>query len=135
MEKEWIDFASQRSKKFISTEKLTLVETKKRLDSILVVEIPVMERKTIEQKIVTTDFDGLMKHRDRIIVALICRRKIVELTELMLRSKKEYQPILQQYIESIQAIVEKKRGSFKFHFKKAEKLRKKLEKLPYFLVE
>ncbi len=135
MEKKWVDFASQRSKRFIRLGTLTLAETKERLDTILVVEIPVMDRETIEQEIVTTDFGGLMKQRDRMTVALICRRKIVELTKLMLRSKKEYHPIIQKYIESLQAIVQKKRGSFRFHFRKAEKLRKKLEKLPYFKVE
>jgi hypothetical protein len=135
LEERWKEFAVRSSEKIIGGPKMSLVETQKALDLVLRVTIPVIDRDTLEEKVVTTDLSGLFRHRNALTAQKIAAEKTDEVAKLSLRARREYVPILQEYFRALSAILGRDRGAFKKHFALAERLREKLEQSPQFEVE
>lgn len=135
LEERWKEFAVRSSEKIIGGPKMSLVETKEALDLVLRVTIPVIDRDTLEEKVVTTDLWGLFRHRNTLTSQRIAAEKTDEVAKLSLRARREYAPILQEYFRALSAILGRDRRAFKKHFAHAERLREKLEQSPQFEVQ
>lgn len=135
LEKRWKEFAVERAERTIGAPRMLLSETKEALDRVLTVSISVIDRDTLEEKVITTDLWGLFRHRNKIVVRRIASQKQSEVFELSLKARPEYAPVLQQYLQALSAIVENDRAAFRSHLARAERLRKALEKTSYFKVE
>ncbi len=132
LEQEWQRFAVQQVERTIGGPRMLLWETKEALDRVLTVEIPTIDRRTLEKKTIRTDLTGLFRHRNRRIVQKIASEKASEAFSLSLRADPEYSRILQEYLEALTAIAQNNRSEFKRHFALAERLREGLEQSPQF---
>ncbi len=135
LQDRWKEFAVERAERTIGAPRMLLSETKASLDRVLTVTIPVIDRDTLQEKVLTTDLRGLFRHRNKRTVRRIAREKASELFQLRLRARPEYATILQEYSRALSAIGKNDRRTFKRHFSLAEGLRKKLEKTADFEVE
>lgn len=131
----WKEFAVERAQRTIGGPKMLLSETKQALDRVLIVNIPVIDRDSLEEKVVTTDLEGLFRHRNKRTVQRIASEKASEVFELRLRARAEFAPVLKEYGLALSAIWRNDRGAFKRHFALAERRRRELEKSPYFEAE
>jgi len=132
LQEKWKKFAVERHERTIGVDRMTLSETKQALDGVLTVNIPVIDRDTLEESVITTDLRGLFLHRHKGAGQRIASEKASEVFQLSLRARPEYAPILQEYLQALSAIAKNDRKVFKRHFALAERLRKKLENSPYF---
>jgi hypothetical protein len=127
LEEMWKESATRWSERILGGPKMSLLETKDALDGVLTVNIPVIDRDTLEESVISTDLSGLFRHRNKTIVQKIAWDKRSEVFELSLRARGEYALILQEYFRTLSAILKRDRRSFKKHFASAERLRKELE--------
>lgn len=128
LQDRWKEFAVERAERTIGAPNMLLAETKAALDRVLTVRIPVIDRNTLEEKVITTDLKGLFRHRNKRTVRRVASEKASEVFDLRLRGRREYAPILEEYSRALSAIGKNDRRTFKRHFSRAEGLRKKLEK-------
>lgn len=126
-EKTWKEFAVRQAERTIGGAKMLLSETRDALADVLTVTIPTVNKNTLEEEIITTDLNGLFRHRNRRLVQQIASDKASAVFRLSLRSRPQYGPILQEYLEALTAIARSDRAEFKAHFALAERLRKGLE--------
>jgi hypothetical protein len=91
------------------------------------VKIPTVNQSTLEEEIITTDLNGLFRHRNRRLVQQIASEKASAVFRLSLRSRPEYGPVLQEYLQALTAVARNDRSEFKKHFGLGERLRKELE--------
>jgi hypothetical protein len=135
LQEMWLAFAVRQVDRTIGGPRMSLPETRDALQEVLIVNIPVVERDTLEQKVITTDLNGLFRHRNKRLVQRIASEKSSEIFRLSLRSSPQYAPIFQEYLEALTAVARNQRLPFKRHFALAEKLREKLEQSPDFNIE
>ncbi|MDP2897878.1 MAG: hypothetical protein Q8Q12_15195 [bacterium] len=127
LEQTWKEFAIRQAERTIGGAKMLLSETREALEDVLTVKIPIVDKDTLEEKIVTTDLNGLFRHSNRRLVQQIASEKASDVFRLSLKSRPEYGPILQEYLQALTAVARSERSEFKRHFAIAERLRKELE--------
>jgi hypothetical protein len=127
LEETWKEFAIRQAERTIGGAKMLFSETREALEDVLIVKIPTVDKTTLEEKIVTTDLNGLFRHRNRRLVQQIASEKASDVFRLSLKSRPEYGPVLQEYLQALTAIARNERSEFKRHFALAERLRKELE--------
>ena len=135
LQDHWKGFAVRQAERTIGSSRMSLSETKKALDGVLIAEIPSVNRESLEEKVVTTDLPGLFRHRNRLVAQQIASQKASEVFSLSLRAMPQYSTILQEYLTAITAIARGNRTEFRKHFASAERLRRKLEESPNFKAE
>ena len=135
LQERWKRFAVAWRERTIGALKMSLSETKEALDRVLTVNIPVVDRDTLEESVITTDLKGLFYHRNRRTVRRIAGEKLSELFQISLRASPEYSAILEEYLRALSAIGKNDRKAFKRHFGVAERLRRDLEKTALFEAE
>lgn len=126
-EQTWKEFAIRQAERTIGGSKMLLSETREALEDVLTVKIPIVDKDTLEEKIITTDLNGLFRHSNRRLVQQIASEKASDVFRLSLKSRPEYGPILQEYLQALTAAARSERSEFKRHFAIAERLRKELE--------
>lgn len=127
VQESWKEFAIRQAERTIGGAKLLLSETRDALQDVLSVNIPTVDRNTLEEQVITTDLDGLFQHRNRRLVQQIASDKASAVFRLSLRSRPEYGPVLEEYLQALTAVARNDRSEFKRHFALAERLRKELE--------
>ena len=133
LEKVWKEFSLKKENAFITTEKLSLRETRKRLREILPVELDIVDPETLKERRIVTGFDGMARDKNRYRANAVAFEKYKQLQSLRMRSKKEYLDIIGQYQECLMAMLTGRfRKSLKI-FEQAEEMRKKMESTSLYL--
>lgn len=126
-EETWKEFAVRQAERTIGGARMLLLETRDALADVLTVTIPTVNENTLEEEVITTDLNGLFRHRNRRLVQQIASDKASAVFRLSLRSRPEYGPVLEEYLQALTAIARNDRSEFKRHFALAERLREELE--------